>query len=86
MIVDLVAESGVTDLVEPRKVIEARRVAVRHDETMKKNGEPGLPKTLDLARFAEQLRACRNQKMLAVMGIDIASEKAFDGAGERRCS
>ena len=82
VVIDLVAQTGVAGLVESLKPIEAGRVAVRHDQAMKENGEPSLAEALDLAGLAKNLGARRNQNMLAVVGVDIASEKAFDRSGE----
>ena len=82
MIVDLVAESGVADLIEPLKMIKAHGVAVWHEQPVKRNGEPPLPETLHLPRFTEKFRSCRNQQTLAVMRIDIVCKKTFNGTGE----
>ena len=82
VVVDLVAETGVADLVESLKTVEARRVAVRHDQAMKGDGEPRLAEGFDLAGFAEELGSRRNQKMLTVVGIDVVGEKTLDGPGE----
>jgi hypothetical protein len=81
MVVDLVAETRVSDLVEPLEMVEARGISVRHHQAMKRNGETGLSEGLDLASLAEQLGAGRKQKMLSVMGIHIIRKKTLDGSG-----
>src|SRR5205807_1255440 len=68
MVVDLVAEAGVADLVEPLKVVEAGGIAIGHNQAMKRNREPRLPEALDFPGFPQQFRANRNQQMLSVMG------------------
>ena len=56
VVVDLVAQTGVPDLVESLEMVETRGIAVRHDEAVKGDSEPSLSEVLDLAGFAEDLR------------------------------
>ena len=86
VVVHLIAESGVADLIQPLKMIEAHGIAVWHEQAMEGNRQAALPKALDFPGFPEKLRACRNQKMLAVVGIDIIGEQdtRWDRTSARR--
>ena len=79
MVVDLVTKPGISNLVETMEMVEARGISIGHNQPMKRNGKPALPKALDFAGFPEKLRAPGNQQMLAVVGIDVGCEKALDG-------
>jgi hypothetical protein len=41
---------------------------------VKRDGETFLAEAIDFFRFTEQLRACRDQQVLAVVGIDVGGE------------
>src|SRR4029077_20275115 len=53
VVVDLVAETGITDLVESLKVVKARGKSVGHDQAMERDSETGLAKGFDLASLAK---------------------------------
>ena len=82
VVVDLVAQTGVADLVEPLKMVEACGKSVGHYHAMEGDGETGLAEGLDLAGLAKQFGPGWNQKMLPVVGVNIARQKAFDGSSE----
>src|SRR5260370_18296914 len=71
VVVDLVSETGVADLVEPLELIEADGIPVGHEHAMEHDGQTCLPKGVNLLGFAQQLRACRYQHVLAAVGINI---------------
>src|SRR6267143_999780 len=48
---------------------------------MDRGGEKVLSGVFQLLGFTEEFRTCRNQKVLAVTGINVAREKALDGPG-----
>ena len=54
VVVDLIAQSGVADLVEPLELIEADGVSVRHEQAMKDDGQTCLAEGVHLLGFAEQ--------------------------------
>ena len=67
MIVHLVLQALLTDLVEPVKLIEIDRVAVRHDHAMEYNRHPPLlPKAIrtNLASFPEHDGSVGDQNVL----------------------
>src|SRR6266478_6825722 len=82
VLVDLIPQAGITYLVEPLELIQADGITVRHDEAMKHDGKPRLAERIDLLRLTQNLRSGGNQKMLAVVGVNVGSEKAFDGTRE----
>src|SRR5580704_3550965 len=53
VIVDLIAKTGVADLIQALEMVETCRIPIRHDQAMKRNGKAGLAKTFHLAAFAE---------------------------------
>ena len=55
VVVDLVSETGVTDLVEAFELIEADGIAVRHEHAMEEDGETCLAEGVHLLGFAQQL-------------------------------
>jgi hypothetical protein len=67
VIVHLVAECGFADLIEALELVEADRQAVRHDQSMEYDGKALLAKRLNFLRFAEDLGARRNERMLPVV-------------------
>ncbi len=71
VVVDLVPQAGVADLVEPLELVEADGISVRHEQAMEHDGETCLAEGVHLLGFAEQLRACRNEQVLAVVGIHV---------------
>jgi hypothetical protein len=79
VVVDLIAEAGITYLVEPLELVQADGITIRHDEAMKRDGEPRLAERIDLLRLTQNLRSGGNQKMLAVVGVNVGCEKAVDG-------
>ena len=81
MVVDLIAETSVSDLVQALKMIEAYGVAVWHEQAMEGNRQAALPKAFDLPGLTEEFRACGDKKPLAIVGVDIIREQACDGAG-----
>lgn len=54
-------------------------ITIRHDEAMERDGKPRLTERIDLLRLTQNLRSGGNQKMLAVVGVNVVCEKAFDG-------
>src|SRR5712691_12755074 len=42
VLIHLIPESGVANLVQTEKLVEAERAAVRHEDAMKGDGEPRL--------------------------------------------
>src|SRR5215216_5061927 len=68
--VDLVAEPGVADLIGSEKVVEAVRTSIRHDDSVKSDGEPSFPKALNGFCFANQTGACRNHYLLPGVRVD----------------
>ncbi len=51
MVVDLVAQSGIADLVEAHELIEAVAATVRHEQPMKGHGEARLAERLHWLRL-----------------------------------
>src|SRR6185437_13990714 len=49
---------------------------------MEEDGQTCLAEGVHLLGFAQQLRSCRNEQVLAVVGINVCREQALDGAGE----
>src|SRR5882757_6202680 len=82
VVVDLIPQAGITYLVEPLELIQADRITIRHDEAVEGDSKPRLAERIDLLRLTENLRSSGNQKMLAVVGVNVGCEKAFDGTGE----
>jgi len=82
MIVDLVFQSGGTSLVEPFELIEAYGVAIWHEEAMEGNGQAALPERVNLLGFTEDLAPGWNEKVLAIVGIDIIGHQATDRSSE----
>src|SRR5579871_5016594 len=82
MMIDLVAQAGFSDLIQPLELIERQRVSVRHDDPVEHYSEPLLAKTRDRLDFPENTAALRNQQVLPVMGIYIGREHRVHGSGE----
>jgi len=82
MVVNLIAETCVSDLVHSFKLLKADGIPVRHDEPVERNGKACLAKGFNALDFAEDLRAGRNEKLPAVVGVDIVGDQAFDGTSE----
>ena len=80
MIVDLVAETGVTDLVETLELVEADGLTVGHEKAMEENRKPGLPGVLNLTGFPEHSRSRGNEQVLAVVGVNVRGHQTLDGS------
>ena len=78
MVVDLVPQTGITDLVEAHELIEAERAAIGHQQPMKSHCESRLAEGLNRSRLAEDARARRNQDMLSAVGEDRICDQAID--------
>src|ERR1700723_2799732 len=78
VVVDLIPQTGVADLIESGEPVETGGVTVRHNHAVENDCETGLTGVLDLARFTEEFCSGGQEEMLAVVGIDIGREKAFD--------
>ena len=63
-------------------MVEAGRISVRHDQAVKCHGQARLAEGLDFSGFAKNFGSRRNQEVLAVVGIDVVGEQAFDRPGE----
>src|ERR1700694_5788955 len=82
VVVDLIPQAGIAYLVEPLELIQADGITIRHDEAGEGDGKPRLGERIDLLHLTQNLRSSGNQKMLAVVGVNVVCEKAFDGTGE----
>ena len=82
VMVDLVAQARIADLIESKKLIEAQRAAVWHQEPVKPHCEPGLSKRLNGSRLAEDARPRRNEHVLSAVGVHRIRDQAVD----RGCS
>ena len=82
MVIHLVFKSRSAFLAEPFESVEVDRIPIRHDEPMEGDGEPCLTECVDFAGFSYDLATCRNQEVLAVMGVNVVGEQAGDGAGK----
>ena len=71
MVVHLIAEARIASLIEALELVEAHGKSVRHEEAVEENGKTRLAESLDFFCLAQNLRACRNQQVLAVMGKHI---------------
>ena len=78
MVVDLVAKTGVTDLVHPFELIETDGIPIGHDEPMKRDGESRLTEGVHALRFSQDLCAGRNQNVLAVVRVEVVGNEALD--------
>ena len=67
MVVHLIAQARITRLIEALELVEAQREPIRHDEAVEENGKTSLAKSVHLACLAENFRACRYEKVLAVV-------------------
>src|SRR5882757_8138759 len=81
MVVDFVLQPYVARRIEPFELIKAHGVPVGHDEAMKQNGKASRSEGFDLAGFAEKPTACRNEQLLAVMGVRIGGGETRERAG-----
>ena len=68
VVVDLVPQTGITDLIEAHELIETERAAVWHQQTMKGHRESRLAEGLNGSRLAEDACARGNQHMLSAVG------------------
>jgi len=82
MVVDLVAESSGSLLIEPLELIKADRVAVRHNEPMEGECQTLLSETVNLAGFSDDLGARGNEQVLTISRIDIVRKKTAGRSGE----
>src|SRR5579862_3261814 len=82
MVVLLIAEAGIPYLIETLKLVEVDRKTVGHDEPVKGDREPRLPKGIDLPGFAQNLCSGGNEKVLSVVGVNIIREQAFNRTRE----
>ncbi len=71
VIVDLITKAGIAGLVKALKLVEAQGKAIRHNEAVEQNGETRLAKCIHFFCLAKDLRPCGDEKVLAVMGIDV---------------
>ena len=67
MMVRLILQSRFPLLPEPQKLIQIDRVAVRHDQPMKRHGKPFLLLFGYLPRFAQNPAALRDHEQVALM-------------------
>ncbi len=77
-----VAETCVSDLIHPFELVEADGIPVWHDEPVKRDSKLRLTERVHPLCFSENLRAGRNQEVLAVVRVDVVGDEAFDGAGK----
>ena len=81
--VDLVAQSGIADLVEAHELIEAVAATVWHEQPMKGHSEARLAERLDRLRLARIL-APANTDLSASVGYRALVTKRFTGRPSRR--
>ena len=55
VVIDLVAQAGVTNLVQAHELVEAVAAPVRHEQSMEGHGEARLPERLHGLRLAQDL-------------------------------
>jgi len=82
VIIDLVAKSGRTLLIESFELVKADRVAIHHDESMKADSQSRLPESVNFASLPHDLAARGNEQVLTVSGIDIVGEDTADRSGK----
>src|SRR5207249_5826629 len=82
MMVHQIAQARFADLIQALELIERKRIAVRHHEPVKENGQTLLAEGFYFANFAQHAAPLRNEKMQAVVGIDVRSDHAIDGTGK----
>src|SRR5271157_2494275 len=71
VVVDLIAEAGVADLIEPLKPVEADGISIGHEDAVEGHGQTCLAKSIDLLGFAEQLGSRGDQEVLAVVRVNV---------------
>jgi hypothetical protein len=82
MVVYLVLPGGGTGLVEALELIEAYRVAVRHEQAVESHGQAASTERVNLLGVTEHFAPGWNEKALAVVRIDIVGDKAVHGSRE----
>src|SRR6185437_7231558 len=80
VVVDLIAQTCVANLIHACKLIEAYGIAVRHDEPVKRDGKARLAERFHALGLPQNLRARGDEKVLAVMGVNIVGDEALDRA------
>src|SRR5260370_17106274 len=83
MVVTPVAQSRLGDLIQTLELVEADGVTVRHDETVKENGQTLLTKRFDFLGFSEDLRPGRDKDLLAVVRVDVRRNQTIARPGKR---
>src|SRR5437870_10907753 len=64
--VDLVPETGLSDLVQALELVERNGVPVRHNDPVEDDGQPLLTEICNRLNLAEDAAALRNQQKLTV--------------------
>src|SRR5947209_18944136 len=82
MMVDLVCQAGFANLIQSLETIKINGVAIRHDQAMKGNRQPPLAEGVNLLGFPQELAACGNKQVLAVLGVHIVTQHGDHRAAE----
>src|ERR1700693_523955 len=64
------------------ELVEIQGVSVRHDETVEGDGKSGLTERFNPSCLTKNFRSGGNEEMLAVMGVHVVREQAFDWPDE----
>ena len=78
----MVVEAGLADLVEAGEGVEGDTVAVRHQQSMKNDGEAVLADVGNPAGFPNDLGPLGNNQMFPVVAPEVSGDHALDRTGE----
>src|SRR5712692_8088499 len=78
MVVNPVAKSRFSDLIQTLELVEADGVTVRHDEPVKENGQALLAEGFDFLGFSEHFRTSRDKDLLTVVRVDVRRHQTID--------